>query len=509
MPKLSQVEIFDTYGCEHIEFKPKTWTWITGMNGRGKSTILRAIAYIFEGGTDPGVIRKGADVSIVNLWLDDGTTITKTTRAQRARDGGKAITGYISDLEVMQPDGTPRKAPKSYIEELSKSVAIDPSIILRIDSSTAAGKKQLAAEFTKLIPIMFDRMDIERAFCIRFVGARPAVVDARTNQVIQQANPKADIPGDPMPIPEQFAGRALDIGEFKQLHAAVTEQRRRIGTVREDSDGAVKRLKVSLPAEDGANYDAALETFENEQREILAKLTANRASIQRDKEAAIGKATENLLRAGSAVDSDIDLRIRALEIERQDKRKVLQAQFDKDKELFNRVEQEAIDQIIADAKPHQDRITAAIATTRERRDAHVRAAGIREQIDIHSKAYSEADRTYTRLSEVLKMLEDTRQQKLENLPIPGLTVEDGKVLLGGIEWQNVNLAKRVEVVLQICTQLAGELQLLLIDDCEHMDRETRAAIEGGLAEAGWQVIAAMVSDDGPVRIETREVMATA
>jgi hypothetical protein len=89
--------------------------------------------------------------------------------------------------------------------------------------------------------------------------------------------------------------------------------------------------------------------------------------------------------------------------------------------------------------------------------------------------------------------------KLESSPVPGLEVAD-PVTVDGIEWPNVNLARRVDVVMQLCAMCAGKLGFMVLDDCEHLDTAMRAAIEQAIIDGGWQLIEACVQDS-PLTIE--------
>ena len=80
-------------------------------------------------------------------------------------------------------------------------------------------------------------------------------------------------------------------------------------------------------------------------------------------------------------------------------------------------------------------------------------------------------------------------------------VEDGTPYLDEIPWQNVNLERRVEAVIQICTQQSGKVPLVLWDDAEHADGDNREAIEQGLVAAGYQVLEAVLCDRDGLAIE--------
>ena len=167
MTRINSITIQDTFGISSISVKPKSVTRFKGKNGKGKSSMIRALFEIFDGGTNPSCIRHGAEKSVVELGLDDGTTISKTTRPKRARRGGEQ-TGYTIDLEVSQPDGTPRNAPQTYIGQLASADAVDPGKILRIDTTKAPGRKELSELMLTIIPINFTAQDVADRLAIPY-----------------------------------------------------------------------------------------------------------------------------------------------------------------------------------------------------------------------------------------------------------------------------------------------------------------------------------------------------
>ena len=494
--RINHIHIVDTYGCANFRVGAFSVLRITGANGSGKSSILRALSYLFAGGTDPGVIRKGTEQSVVELTLDDGTKIVKTTRPKRARNGGE-VTGYVSDLEVTQPDGTPRPAPQSYINELGSALAVDPSTLLRIDATTVPGRRALAAELLKLVPVSFAPDEVNLA-----CSYRSSVDVARGSE-------------DAIALSDRsFAPMSLD--DLKKASAAVTEQRRREGQTKSDTDGAINRLQQSLPenvlpagerfsadraaAKNEKDLRRILEEAEDYRREIEAAISEAKVDVEKRKGVAIAEATKAWSAAVTAVNADIDAQIKALEERRAERN--TQARDERDKTSTTAVQQAqvAVAEIDDEAAPKLAEAIVSMTQVKDAIGAHAKASTLREEIEVQLKVHRAASWKYDQLSEVLQRLEALRLEKLQNLPVAGLVVEDGTPYLDGIEWPNVNLARRVEAVLQICCLQTGTVPLVMMDDSEHLDTEMRAAVEQGLADANYQVLECIVSDD-PLTIE--------
>jgi hypothetical protein len=490
--RITEISISSTYGIHGaIKFIPQSVTVLSGDNGTGKSSVLRALLYVFNGGTDPSVIHSaagcqipgcaGADQSVVAFKLDDGTQAVKTTRPKRTRKGSE-ITGYTSEVEITQPDGTVRKAPMDYIRELGEAIAVDPGAILRIDSATVPGRKQLAEILLKICPISFTLEELD------------ATTACRSSVEVQQPDTH---------MSKAVFGEATTLDGIKKLTATIAEQRRRAGVLRDDADGAVKSLRRSLPADSGgADYDAMLADAEEYRRQVEAAIAGRKREIDAQFSEARGKAVEQQNEGMRAVNEEIDARIRGLEEERNRRNNLLREQRDR----LVRDSEEEKSSAFAELEPEQsEALETSIAEAekyRNLRDAHIRAAGLRGEIERQDKIAFEQAWIYSQLSSVLERLEALRRSKLDHLPA-GIEIASDVVTIDGIPWHNVNLAKRVEICMQLCAMHAGSLPLIIADDSEHLGEEAWGALCQGIVDSGFQLVAARVVSNSPLKIETQ------
>lgn len=155
----------------------------------------------------------------------------------------------------------------------------------------------------------------------------------------------------------------------------------------------------------------------------------------------------------------------------------------------------------AEYEPDLLKIQEALATAEERQRNKDRAEGIRLSLAQFEKTAKDAEREADNFSRAIEALDELKQQKLANLPIPGLEVRDGQTYADGIPFERVNLAERTKLAFQICALRAGKLPFLILDEAENFDSATWEAFKEGAKESGFQVLAARVSD-GPLNIET-------
>ena len=95
-------------------------------------------------------------------------------------------------------------------------------------------------------------------------------------------------------------------------------------------------------------------------------------------------------------------------------------------------------------------------------------------------------------------LNEVRKRKIEllndaNLPLPELTVDDGKLLYKGQQWDNMSGSDRLKVATAIVRKLKPDCGFVLMDKLEQMDMITLKEFSEWLEKEDLQVIATRVS----------------
>ena len=95
-------------------------------------------------------------------------------------------------------------------------------------------------------------------------------------------------------------------------------------------------------------------------------------------------------------------------------------------------------------------------------------------------------------------IEDVRKQKRDlltnaDLPLEGLSVEDGELLYLGQRWDNISGSQQLQVATAIVRKLKPECGFVLIDKLEQMDQVTLQEFGEWLKREGLQAIATRVS----------------
>lgn len=138
-----------------------------------------------------------------------------------------------------------------------------------------------------------------------------------------------------------------------------------------------------------------------------------------------------------------------------------------------------------------DEIENSIANIEEI-NRKVRANLDKEKAEEDAKQYGSQ---YDKLSKEIQDVRDERTSLLDSadLPLPGLSVEDGELVFEGQKWDNMSGSQQLRVATAIVRKLKPECGFVLLDKLEQMDIPTLNEFGKWLESEGLQAIATRVS----------------
>lgn len=191
-------------------------------------------------------------------------------------------------------------------------------------------------------------------------------------------------------------------------------------------------------------------------------------------------------------------KVKALETELMDERKKME-ELAKDLEIANMDIVDLVDQSTEELENsirEIDEINYKVRANIEKEKAEEEAKNYKDQYD----------RLTTQIS-------DVRQQKIDllrgaDLPLPELTVDNGRLLYKGQEWDNMSSSEQLKVATAIIRKLNPQCGFVLIDKLEQMDVSTMNEFGEWLRKEGLQAIATRVStgDECSIIIEDGYVL---
>lgn len=258
----------------------------------------------------------------------------------------------------------------------------------------------------------------------------------------------------------QVIGVGDKLYELEQKEKELYNQRRTIGQIADQK----KKYAAELPVypEVPSELVSASELIK-QQQEILARNGENQRKRQQlselqEKESYLQKQIEKLLMEQAEVKKDLQIAQIAAE-DLQDE------------------STEELEKNIADI---------------EEINRKVRINLDKEKAEIEAQEYSSKYDDYT------GHIESVRNERMEllsgaDLPLEGLSVEDGELTYKGFKWDNLSGADQMKVGVAIVRKLNPKCGFVLLDKLEQMDLDTLNEFSGWLKSENLQVIATRVS----------------
>lgn len=192
-----------------------------------------------------------------------------------------------------------------------------------------------------------------------------------------------------------------------------------------------------------------------------------------------------------------------------------QIAFDEAKAVLQKAEQDCLT-ARKSAEDLHDESTAELEKNLAEIEAlniKIRANSTKEAAEIEA---NNLQQEYDGLTEQIESVREERSKLLDSaeLPLPGLSVKDGKLIYNGLPWDGMSGSDQLKVATAIVRKLNPQCGFVLMDKLEQMDLETLQEFGAWLKQEGLQVIATRVStgdecsiiiEDGMVKGDTEAV----
>ena len=265
----------------------------------------------------------------------------------------------------------------------------------------------------------------------------------------------------------QIVGVGSQLAELERKETELYNQRTAIGQI---SDQKTKFAKEQTYYPDAPKEPIAASELIKQQQDILARNGENE-------------------------------RKRANVVAMQSKHSILTAQIEdleaKIKELSAARSAVAADLIIAETSVQdlKDESTSELEANLENIESINRM--VRANLD-KDKAEEDALDYQNKYSALTVEINNVRQSKTDllkgaNLPLPGLSVEDGELVYNGFKWDNMSGSDQLKVSTAIVRKLKPECGFVLLDKLEQMDIDTLKEFGEWLEKEDLQAIATRVS----------------
>lgn len=196
-----------------------------------------------------------------------------------------------------------------------------------------------------------------------------------------------------------------------------------------------------------------------------------------------------------------DQRKRQLAAQLEQQKQALRRQLDEIQEQYAAVCKDC-DIAARSAQDLQDQSTAEL----ERNIADIEAINVKARANLDKeKAEMDANAYSQQYAALTAQLDKTRQEKADllnhaELPLPGLSVEEGALTYNGKRWDSMSGSDQLKVSTAIVRRLNPKCGFVLLDKLEQMDIGTLREFGAWLESEGLQAIATRVSTGGECSI---------
>jgi energy-coupling factor transporter ATP-binding protein EcfA2 len=423
---------------------------VSGRNGSGKTTVLRAIQSVFQGGHQPDLIGPAGPQAVVELDFDNGWKFRREWSKKKYDLKGRSADGRkltVTDLQAfvdsdfsLNPTGLIDAPAKERVEFLHRAM---PLSFTRDEVAKACGEP--ASRFAETIKID----DLDRIREGRYDSRREKNVEwdrlKKTRETMVAALPD----GDPLRFTWMDKAEGLD-GQAVAVPDPV------------DPLVAVRDLETKLQQARKSLLDA-VESWRSVFEETVAGINAEEQA-------------------------ELDA-----------VRKRFEEQRNKAREAYERI-------AASERKPFDDyieRMAGELAAAQERAQQQARLEGVRDEIRKLDTDIVRVQDEAVRLDNAVKALDELKRQKLDKLPIEGVEVRGGQIFYEGKNFDTqLNTAKQYLLSTQVAALTRGEFPFMIVDNCEALVGDERREYIEGLAASGFQVVAAFAEEDKPLTIET-------
>lgn len=449
---------------------------ISGPKGSGKTSVLDSIRYALTNRSDRDyVVHKGADEGEIIIETDTGLSVDR--KAMSAKSAG---TVKVRDGSMLQT------RPAEFLSKIFTPLQLNPV------EFTQLSRQEKNRVILSLIEFPWDTNWIMEQF-----GEIPQGVDyskhilevladiqaengiyyqSRQNLNRDIRNKQAFIADIARDIPSGY-----DFDRWDRY--PVGEKYRELERLK-DRNSRIERAKTFRDS-----YDVKMRGITGERDVALAAIDRD---LARERSELTGQ-IERLRAEISAAQEELG----SLERRREDRAAVVHAKYETavaklEKDMGTASE-------YAEAAPEDTSALQQELDTAESMRKHLneyqRMRAMQHEVD----ALTEQSQELTRKIELAREL-PAKILETATIPVEGLTVENGVPLIYGLPISNLSDGELLELCVDITVSKPGQLQIILIDGAERLDKESRDKLYAKCKAKGLQLIATRVTDSDVLEV---------
>ena len=472
--KITKIKIDSLYGVKHLELDG-SGVELTGPKGSGKTSVIDSIKYALTNKSDRDwVVKNGEREGEIFIETDTGVSINRKKRT----DAGDYI--KVSEL------GKAVKSPQSFINEIFTPLQLNPVEFASWD------KNVQNRAILDLIEFDWNTAWIKEQF-----GEIPKGVDYGQHilsvlESIQAKNGDYWTRREELNRKELYKRQQLtDIAQkIPQNYKADAWQ---------SYDIKAKSVELQKVQETNSRIDRAIVFYQNYKDKVRG------IEAEKDIEIAAEETAINVEKTGLA--SSIE-RLKAEIKAAEEKLLTLGEKLEDKKKIAVSACNEKIAKLDGDveiAKQYKDLEKQSIAELQAELDEAITMkeylSEYRSMVDMKAECedFKTQSEELTRKITIARTLPGKVLESAQ-IPVQGLSVKDGVPLINGLPISNLSGGEKIELCIDITLAQKQNLEIVLIDGAEALDKESREKLYAKCKEKGLQIIAARTTDDNEFNI---------
>ena len=467
--RITKIKIRNLFGIKEYEQDGKS-VELAGSNGVGKTSVIDAIRYALTNKSDRDyIVRKGETEGEILIETDTGLRINRKSRTNQA------------DYKSVKQNGAEVGSPETFLRDIFTTLQLNPIEFMEMD------KKKQNATILDMIEYDWDVNKIKEWF-----GEIPSWVSYDQNilQILDDIQSEKgeyfthrqdvnrDIRNKKAFIDEIAQGIPAGYDVEKWKTASTSDLYHQIEQIRNDNQ-MIEKAQMLKDAR-----DSKIRSFEADKQ--IAKSALDTEFSNRSHQI-----DQDILKLNNEIEA-LQTEKEGLAAQKQDKLELINQKYETNVAKY--------DAEVAEYAPYIDK---------EKKDVSdlVKDAEYMEKMKGHINEYNrmtdlqnEVEELSAESMDLTNKIEKARTLPGEilqncNIPIEGLTVENGIPLINGLPVSNLSEGEKLDLCIDVSIQKPNGLQIILIDGTEKLSTGLREKLYKKCKEKGLQFIATRTTDD--------------
>jgi hypothetical protein len=473
---ISAIEIRNYKGIKEVVLKLKDLTVISGQNRQGKTSFIDSFQAALKGSTNPYDVRLGEDKATIYLALDNGIRVNRTIRKSGTQD-----------VSIEKGDMAVRKKPQTFLDSLGIGNLnfnplswLDPKHDKKADLLNMMDIRVTKQELLNL-GLSTEGVDLDQ-HGLKAVEELDTIYSTERRKVGKEAKKTQAVLDE---VEKKYQDQ---FGHFDPEADFSTYHEKRKGTEAKIRQVETDRARMQAQAEEKGRWDKQRDEKTHEIEDIEKQIKSLPAITPAEVLNSMEEEQKRLKKRLAELEEDLRLaRENAIEHTR------LETELGRLK-----TDLAAIPDIQVDTEKlgRADDVLTQLNDHLKRYDNWVVQADLHQRVMAARKDHAETYAKWEQLDKQVKTLHGLPAQLIAkaDIPIPGLSFADNKVLVDGKDIDNLSGREKVKIALDIVKRVNQKFKFICVDNFEQLDKTAQEGFIKMVQGDGYRYVVAKIVD---------------